>query len=51
VIPRKDLAWDHYIHQQDTISTTQGITKNTSDPVLFITMVVLIQNVADMEYI
>jgi hypothetical protein len=45
----KDIAMEYT--QQDTRSTTQGITKNTSDLILFITMVVLIQNGADLEYI
>jgi low affinity Fe/Cu permease len=37
--------------QQDARSTTQEITTNTSDLILFIIMVVLIQNGADLEYI
>jgi hypothetical protein len=37
--------------QQDTIETTQVNNTNTSDMILFIIIVDLIQNGADMEYI
>jgi hypothetical protein len=47
----KDVDIEMAYNQQDAIQVTQEIATNTSNPDLFIIIVDLIQNGADMEYI